>query len=89
VANNSRLAWKLTGRVFSGPRGGIAVRIRRPSSRNRRAAARFVLQLARQGIIRPGARPHCQPSRPGAELASGTEKRPIDQGHGAGANSWL
>jgi len=22
VANNSRLAWKLTGRVFSGPRGG-------------------------------------------------------------------
>ena len=40
-----------------------------PSSRNGRAAARFVLQLA--------------------ELASGTEKRPIDQGHGAGANSWL
>lgn len=28
-----------------------------PSSRNGRAAARFVLQLARQGIIRPGAGP--------------------------------
>ncbi|MGZ3321143.1 MAG: hypothetical protein ACXU9C_09180, partial [Xanthobacteraceae bacterium] len=44
-------------RVFSGSRRGIAVRIRRPSSRNARAAARFVLQLARQGIIRPGAGP--------------------------------
>lgn len=57
MANNNRSAWKLTGRVFSGPRGGIAVRIRRPSSRNRRAAARFVLQLARQGIIRPEVGP--------------------------------
>jgi hypothetical protein len=54
MANNNRSAWKLTGRVFSASRRGIAVRIRQPSNR---VAARFVLQLARQGIIRPGAGP--------------------------------